>query len=84
MKDRIVLHRAARDLTDEELNIVSGGEYEDTGDDSGGGGGGGWGGDWGGGWGGGGAGITGGQPTTKVSSQDPNGPMDQDTSALDF
>lgn len=89
-QDRIILRGVARELTEEELLSVAGGEEVYTGGDDGGGGGGGgdYGGDYGGGdYGGGGgsyAGITGPQPTQKVSSQDPNGPMDEDKSAADF
>lgn len=83
--DRIILRGTARELSKEELQIVSGGEEVPIdgggGDNPGGDGGGGYG---GGDDGGSGAGVTPGQPTQKLSSQDPNGPMDEDKSALDW
>jgi len=85
MSKRIILRTVARDLTDEEIQVVSGGDWssnwddpEDPGYDPGPGDSGG-GPDYGGG-----AGLTGGQPTKKVSSTDPHGPMDEDTSVADW
>ena len=83
MKDRIVLRNVATVLTDDEVKLVSGGDEivpPDDGDD-GGGPGYGYGGGYGG---GGGTSLTGGQTTQKVSSEDPNGPLDEDKSVADF
>ncbi|MBV6320218.1 hypothetical protein [Duganella violaceipulchra] len=85
MNNRIILRQAARDLTTEELDLVSGGTDEDMPPDwDNGGGSGGGGGEHTGSHGGGGGWMTPGQPTKKVSSQDPNGPMDEDKSSGDF
>lgn len=81
MKDRIILHTTAVELSSEEVELVSGGVTIGPP------GGGGW--EWGnpyepGYGGGGGSGVTGPQSTEKASSLDPNGPRDPDTSMADF